>query len=320
VGGLGGLVQLLGDLRNKLTSKGLEIISNCTAVALISNDQDSVVGLRCHKLDAQDYLDIQAPHVCLATGGFAANQQLMAEHLPQQADLGCVCSAATGDGLTLARAAGALDYLPVAAPPLTGWIPEALLWGLFTPSLAVLPNAARFVNEEQPKAVAQAVLAAGFSDWWQILTPAAREQSQIKASLERVAQSYPQRLVEAASIEELAAAMQLDADALAATLAQRNELAAAGQDSDFGASAHFTVLEPPFIGLRQSVRRYLSSGGLLTSRDSEVLKESLLPIWGLYAAGALVAWTQSDLALVAGSGYLAGQAILYRLDNVTPSN
>ncbi|MEG0621145.1 MAG: FAD-binding protein, partial [Raoultibacter sp.] len=92
----------------------------------------------------------------------------------------------------------------------------------------------------------------------------------------------------AASIDELAKLMDVDATALRATITHYNELAAAGADTDFGKRADrlFPVEEGPFYAFPMTDTVILvNMGGLQTNEDFNVLDTEDAPIEGLYAVG-----------------------------------
>lgn len=94
--------------------------------------------------------------------------------------------------------------------------------------------------------------------------------------------------VKADSIEELAALMEVDADALSATVARYNELAAAGEDADFGKRADrmFPIEKAPFYAYKLTDTVLLvNMGGLQTDDGFRVLDTEDEPIEGLYAVG-----------------------------------
>jgi predicted oxidoreductase len=107
----------------------------------------------------------------------------------------------------------------------------------------------------------------------------------------------PDWIVEAATIEELAGRIGVDADNLVATVERFNRQVAAGGDRDFGRGSYAYdrfcqgvvpprgVTEPPFYGLRVLPGSLGTKGGLKTDADGRVMHTSGGPIPGLYAAG-----------------------------------
>lgn len=102
--------------------------------------------------------------------------------------------------------------------------------------------------------------------------------------------------VEADTLEELAAQIDVPAEALMQTVARFNTLAGQGHDDDFGrgedeyalffANPALVPLEqPPFRAARLVLGDLGTKGGLVTDPDGRVLHEDGSPIEGLYAFG-----------------------------------
>ena len=92
------------------------------------------------------------------------------------------------------------------------------------------------------------------------------------------------------TLEELAAAMQLDEEAtktFLATVERYNELAEAGVDEDFGKAAYrmSTVSEPPFYAARIAGLLLCSISGILTDTRSRALKADGTTVPGLWVCG-----------------------------------
>lgn len=92
------------------------------------------------------------------------------------------------------------------------------------------------------------------------------------------------------SIEELAAAMEVDAETLKATIDRYNELAAKGVDEDFGKRADllYPIEQPPFYASKftpADQMRFCALTGLWSDQDARVYDNDLNVLPGLYAAG-----------------------------------
>lgn len=88
-------------------------------------------------------------------------------------------------------------------------------------------------------------------------------------------------------LTNLAAAIDLDPEALAATVARYNEQAAAGMDTDFGKSGDCLqpVTDPPLRAIQLVMARAKSFGGASMGTSGEVLDARGEAIPGLFAAG-----------------------------------
>ena len=120
------------------------------------------------------------------------------------------------------------------------------------------------------------------------------------------------------SLEELAAKINVPADALKATVAKYNDAVNTGAEDEFGRSLTTAIAEEgPYYALELRVRYYTSLGGLCINDNMQVLNTAEQPIAGLYAAGDVVGGTMGDLytggqtynwALT--SGVQAGRAVV----------
>ncbi len=85
--------------------------------------------------------------------------------------------------------------------------------------------------------------------------------------------------------------MKIEADpaTLAATVKRYNELAAEGQDPDFGKSAdHLKPIDtPPYYGIHRTLRVSAICSGLLVNENHQCLDTDGSEIKGLYAIGNL---------------------------------
>ncbi|MBR2836005.1 MAG: FAD-binding protein, partial [Coriobacteriales bacterium] len=120
-------------------------------------------------------------------------------------------------------------------------------------------------------------------------------------------------LLKADTLEELATLMvstntwgdtvQVDAAALEETISRYNELAEAGEDTDFGrlSSSLYRVAEPPFYACELIPSIIYTMNSLLTDDNSRVLDTHNNPIEGLYAAGDIAQGTVYVVIGVPGS-------------------
>ncbi|GHU98515.1 FAD-binding dehydrogenase [Spirochaetia bacterium] len=95
-------------------------------------------------------------------------------------------------------------------------------------------------------------------------------------------------LFQANSLDELAQKMGVPAENLKATVARYNELAAKGNDDDFGKRPEilWPVDTAPFFAGRLISTLLAASGGLRQDTDCHILDEDNKPIEGLFVAGA----------------------------------
>lgn len=270
-------------------------------------------------------LEIAARAVVLATGGFDGDEQLRHEHLP--AGLSVSAAAPTNTGLAL-RVARGLDadvehlgdgwWMPMALVPgeeVDGRpYPKGLVRERGVPrSIIVNPAGRRFIDEaspynefgkamhvvdargETPNRVAWLVFDEGFRRRYPFpgLTPSG---------------DLPPHVHGAATLRELAAIIDVDAEGLERTVADWNTRSAQGSDPELhrgenvydryygdpwaGEHPNFGPIdEPPFYATRIYSGSIGSKGGPVTDVDGRVLRGGS-PIAGLFAVGnASAFWT-----------------------------
>ena len=103
-----GMPKGLETLRSTLIKKGGKIIYETKAKQLIMNDKGAVIGVRAQ--DAAGLKDFMAGAVIIAAGGYGGNHQMLETFVDPDADEMMVrgVKTATGDGLEMAREAGAM--------------------------------------------------------------------------------------------------------------------------------------------------------------------------------------------------------------------
>ena len=194
------------------------------------------------------------------------------------------------------------------------------LW--FTAGIFVDHSGARFVNESAPYDRIGRTIIDALEDgrlrtpFWMVYDDRDGDVPPVKAT--NVSMVEPQRYREAGlwrtgeTLEELATAIGVPADALAATVARFNEMVAAGSDSDFGRGDEaydraFSGGEPPLVPIDTppfhaaafGLSDLGTKGGLRTDTRARVLDGEGRAIPGLYAAG-------NTMAAVSGTTYPGG--------------
>jgi len=275
--------------------------------------------------------------VVIATGGYGHNAQMRKQFMPAPTPPFTVaCESNTGDGIALGLGLGG-TVAPEQQGPGAFWTPVSVTRradgsrGVFPhlsldrakPGLIAVNGAAqRFVNEAAsyhdfvegmyashrtvPTLPAYLICEAGFVARYGLgaLHPGTTDLR--KAERE----GY---LVTAPTLDALARRLQLDPQALAATVARYNDLARAGRDTDFGkgetelnrfngdpAQQPNPCLRPiehgPFVGLAVWPAEIGTSTGLVTDADGQVLDARGRPVGGLYACG-------NDMASIMSGSY-----------------
>ncbi len=282
-------VDFIVPLYEKAKELGVEIYLGTKATELCTAD-GAVCGALAESKTAN--YTIKAKSVILATGGFDLDQSKMAKYCPDIAGEWAVSSPGnTGDGLDMAMAIGAkTDFTGgvigfkiinkakhyIEGENMLGWL------GL----LGVTDKGVRFGDEsadypifcteliEAKKAGAEKffLIADGTNDYYAGLCElAVADGCGFKAD----------------SLEELAKAAGIDADTLAATVAEYNGYTDNGVADPMGKAALTTVKEGPFYAVRIFPATLGTMGGLVINDKAEVLAEDGSPIANLFATGEI---------------------------------
>lgn len=275
-----GGAELTQPLADTFEAKGGEILLSTQADELIK-EGDMVVGVKASNQKG-DEITIRAKAVVLASGGFAANNEMMAEYhpyLPAVQHTGNTGN--TGDGLRMAMDSGAKTLFHDSAIDLGLNFPTYYGYGEEYKGLLVTPDANRFMDESLFHFVRTRIL----MDLNETVVWAITDQTN-----DRVEQAVEMGTAfNADSIEALAEAAGLDAANLKSTVEKYNSLAKDGNDADFSKSAEFmqAIEGPTYYALRYNMGTSGTIGGLVINEKAQVLNDADQPIEGLYAAGEI---------------------------------
>lgn len=305
------LGEMLTHVKDEVEASGSEYRTETRAVQLIKADDGSITGAVCEGPDG--YIQVNASKgVVLAAGDYAMDDEMLRYYTCldfDSFDEGSFALESTGegDGHKMGLWAGARMQ---DAPH-----PQMLFMGYAYGYLRVNRNGERYVNEDSgytggvnaqlqqpgatsfaiwdakwPEEIPASLKYAGGMSWDQDLR---RVEDEWTAENEEVRAFSWERemglLMQADTLEELAAQMGLDDEAKAtflATVDRYNECAAGG-DTDFGKRPELMtpITTAPFYALRMNVELGVSVGGLVTNADSECLDDDGKAIKGLYSVG-----------------------------------
>ena len=254
------------------------------AKELVTDEAGNVVGVIAE--EAGQRIQYNCPAVILCTGGFSSNNELVSQYYPKYANLRSRASVgATGDGFLMATAVGAAtrgmdtdqQMFFVSADTDTD-VPLLLT---YCSAILVNQKGDRFVNEDINYCLAARATALEEGQVAYIVFGEAIRQNrpEVQGYIDNGA------VVEAESIEALAE--KIGTPDLVDTLAHYNELAEAGEDTEFGRVVNFETLtsDGSWYAIKVAPAIYNSYGGIAIDTDTHVLKEDGSIIGGLYAAG-----------------------------------
>lgn len=296
---------------------GVTLWSSAAAKRLITDD-GGVTGLVVEK-DGREIAIKARRGVVLATGGFSANAEMRKAYFPfADQHQTMVPASNTGDGLNMARAAGAVMDQPNRR---NGVLTVVSLWrkrngtvvknphffmDLPKPGLIAVNMQGRRFGNEAGLELASAIQDSGSVPAWLVVDSAFVQKNGFglvwpggirKAMLRRA--GY---LIEGRTIRELAGKIGVPADALEASVARNNANAVTGKDPDFGrgdADLDRTMGDPmqkpnpnigpiekaPFYAIEVFPGDVSSTAGLKANPNAQVLDANDRPIPGLYVCG-----------------------------------
>lgn len=335
---------LVAALAASALDKGVDIRVSSPAQRL-SMKGSRVVGAVLHTPEGE--LEVRARHgVVLACGGFphdtVRKQALLPHAVTGEEHWSAASRGNTGDGLRLGEAAGGIvkgDLAQCAALAPVSLVPRPdgsvahfphLVERAKPGLIAVLPNGQRFSNEADSyhdfmQALLNATPAGEPAQAWLLCDHAFIRRYGLGAVKpapmsmhSMLANGY---LLSGDTLSELAAACDVDAQGLQATVERYNALALAGRDTDFakgetpynriqGDAAYAQehgwpnpcmapLTQGPFYAVRIVPGSLGTFAGLQVNADAQVLNAAGEPIPGLYAGG-------NDMRSVMGGHYPAG--------------
>lgn len=334
---LGGGSGFMKSILQKLSSTNIDLHLNTKATEL-KRDGSTVVGVIAEDSDGNTY-DITAKSVVIATGGYGANKSLLSEDLQKSLYYGR--SNATGDGLIMSDAVNAQRQLmqygkryPNGIEVAPGMAKSTIAGNIvaFNSGSAILINkeGKRVVSE---KASNRTILETEvkqtdgmlflfmdqktFDMWKERLANAGISKENIDAWLKNNGSRAP-IFIRGTTVEEAAAALNMDAAALKATIDTYNSYVVSGTDSAFGRPANFMkakIEDGPYYLVEQKPRFATTMGGLVLDDSLQVIGTDGKIVSGLYAAGEVGGGVMGDdspsganNAWAITSGKLAGES------------
>ncbi len=298
--------MLTDHMAQWLQEHGADIRLNTKGTKLITDENGAVIGATVE--DENGSYDIYAQRgVVLATGGFAASEEMMQEYLPQFAswiDLTTSGAGSTGDGMKMAVEVGGVMYdtpyvITLGSTNRGADIgPFAISVNLW-PRMVVNSDAQRFFNEGgMPYQATVALSRTKDGVAWAVGDSKYTSLDLLDAAVDG------QEVVKADTIEELAAAMGVDEQALSGSIEKYNASCEAGVDDEFGKDASNLVAidSAPYYAVRIYVCTGGTIGGVKTNLDYQVIREDGSVIEGLYAGGETSNREMYAYAYSSGSG------------------
>ena len=281
----------------------ISILLETTATTILTDENGKAVGVKAVGATGNE-VTVNAKAVILATGGFGANLDMVAELVPAlKGFMTTNAAGAQGQGIEMAQALGAatVDMDQIQIHPTVQFDTAALITEGLRGDGAVLINAEgkRFIDEVGTRDVVSAAeIAQPGSYSYLVVDQAMLDKSSVIAG-------YVKRgfVFQGNTYEELAEALGVDAATFAETMNTWNTYVEAKNDPDFGRTSFAQPLNTaPYYAIKVTAGVHHTMGGLVINTDTEVLKDDGTAIAGLYAAGEVTGG-------VHGANRLGGNAV-----------
>jgi len=276
--------HVMDVLHEKALELGVEIILNSEVVEILGNGEE-VEGVAVKT--AEGTYNVSSKAVIVATGGFGANNDLVASFDPALKGYGTTNHpGATGDVTSFAKNfdLGYVDMKQIQTHPTVMPSNNYMITEAVRGNGAILVNreAERFVNELDTRAmVSDAQLAQSGASSFLMFDQSVRE------SLSAIEGYYNKGfLIEGATLAELAEKLEMDKETLQKTFDTYNASVESGSDADFGRENMAASLSVgPFYAVEVAPAVHHTMGGVIITVNGEVVNADGEVITGLFAAG-----------------------------------
>lgn len=297
-GGAGYAAMFLAD---RIVAKGGTIVY-ATPVTSLKIEDGRVVGLKAEGKDGKSW-DVEAGAVLLATGGFAANKEMLAKYYPDYKDQAFNCSVGnTGEGLEMGLKAGSyvetMDRQLGAFPAVHGSNYEVAFINMIVPGFMVNGDGARITDSSHVGLGKAKLDPVNKGRFFYIF-----DEEGVEALRKSMTYGFSYasvfdrgEAVRYGSVEE--AAQKLALPGLTAAMADNNKNA-------LDKKPRFSYLETRggIWLIRIDPSFYLTTGGLAIDTEARVLDRAAKPIPGLFAAGDVAGSVEEKDGLSYGYGF-----------------
>ena len=298
---------LVDKLSTRMDELGIEVHTNTAATEIIMED-GKAAGVKATGSSGNN-VTIHADAVIVATGGFGGNMDKVTEYRPDlEGYISTNVTTASGDAIDFLGDLNAdfvdLDQIqlhPTVVPTDGTLVGEALRGD---GAILVNKEGYRFFNETGTRdEVSAAEIEQPTGNVWLIVNQDLYEGSAVISKLEKG--GY---LVNGDTLDDLAKAMEFDADATAAlkeTVETWSGYVASGVDEDFGreiGSVKTDLSSGPYYAVNVGPGIHHCMGGVKINTSAEVIDTDGNPIEGLYACGEVTGG-------IHGANRLGGNAV-----------
>lgn len=306
-------VALVELLRDKCEELGVNILINTKAKNLLK-DGDRVVGVKAETKYGQEINFSALKGVVLATGGFSANFDMVAEYAPEKKDAKVTTNVPSikGDGIKMAKEIGAnlidMGYIQTnpAGNPKTGELMVFSGYGLLDGGMFVNKSGERFMSETErrdvhSKGILEQEDGIVYIVWGDEVDKRRDNFNENKQIYEHEVKTGS--LIKSDSLKECADFFGINYENLEKSLERYNELVEKGVDEDFGRMSNLVPIKTgPYYIASITPSLHHTMGGVEINTNTQVIDTNGNPIEGLFAAGEVTGG-------IHGTNRLGGNAI-----------
>ena len=302
--------ELIDRLRQASDESAISLVLNATVCALYVDGRGRIGGLDIMRPDgARDRLGCEA--LILGCSGYGGDADLVARHIPEMRGAAYFGHPGNcGDAVRWGEALGA-KFLHMSGYQGHGSVahPHGVLvtWAVIMEGgFQVNKSGARFADESQGYSEEAAIVLAqpggiAFDIFDERIAAIARQFADFQQAEACGA------IVEASTVADLAARLDIPVAALAQSFAEVEEAKSARTNDRFGRSfAGASPLLPPFKAVKVTGALFHTQGGLAVDAEARVLDLRGAALPNLFAAGGAAAGVSGSRA----GGYLSGNGLL----------
>ncbi|QSR13642.1 flavocytochrome c [Lactococcus sp. LG606] len=275
---------LVKGLEENISKRDIPVFVNSDVTKI--NEKDGKVSGVEVKIEGETK-QVDSKAVVVTTGGFGANQKMIAKYRPDLKDYVTTNAAgSTGDGIEIISALGGalVDMDKIQIHPTvfqkTGYLVSESIRG--EGAILVNKEGNRFFNEMDTRdKVSAAELIQDGKYAYAIFGEGTKDK--VKAVDQYISKNM---VVEADNVEELAKKLDIKPEELKATVTKWNKAVADKKDSEFGRTTGMTNdISGKVYAIKVAPGIHHTMAGVKINTQTQVLKEDGQPIKGLYAAG-----------------------------------
>ncbi|MFK4878606.1 flavocytochrome c [Lactococcus petauri] len=275
---------LVKGLEENISKRDIPVFVNSDVTKI--NEKDGKVSGVEVKIEGETK-QVDSKAVVVTTGGFGANQKMIAKYRPDLKDYVTTNAAgSTGDGIEMISALGGalVDMDKIQIHPTvfqkTGYLVSESIRG--EGAILVNKEGNRFFNEMDTRdKVSAAELKQDGKYAYAIFGEGTKDK--VKAVDQYISKNM---VVEADNVEELAKKLDIKPEELNATVTKWNKAVADKKDSEFGrTTGMINDISGKVYAIKVAPGIHHTMAGVKINTQTQVLKEDGQPIKGLYAAG-----------------------------------